>query len=237
MNTFRLVKKILPQTLLSVARALRGDLNFNGRRSKCPFCLGGQFLWVGKPPALSLECKLCGSSSRERIIFWAIEHESIGLSEPILHFAAEKNLERFLRKKFTKYRTADKYLKSDCIIDIENIELESNSETTVIASHVLDMTDLTASLSELTRILDDSGKAILLIEQSDFSLTTKKIGSKEQWESATLRNFDGQKMIAGIDFRKILEGHFNHVREIRPLKDIAISMGIFPIETLFVASK
>ncbi len=237
LDILRFLKKISPPAALSLAKAFRGDFNFKGDKQACPYCAGNVFLWSGTPPAISLECRTCGSSSRERIFFWAINTGLLVLSEPILHFAAEKNLENFLRKRFCNYSSADKHFSADLVLDIENINLQSKTQGTIIAFHVLDLTDIQAALIEIRRILRDGGQALIAVEQSDSYLISRRISSREQWEAHTLRHYDGQRFIAGLDFQKILAEYFNSVRAIRPPQEVAVSMGIFPVETIFLVTK
>ena len=99
----------------------------------------------------------------------------------ILHFAAEPVIERILRSKFSNgYQTAEIEGKSDLQLDIECINLASNSVSTVICLHVLEHVDDVKALSELFRILTDDSFLILafpIIEGWELTYENSEIGN------------------------------------------------------------
>jgi hypothetical protein len=231
------VKKYAPSVLLSIAKSLRGDFCFSHAVATCPFCEKQSFVWVGRPPSLTLECKFCGSSSRERIFYYALKNRIIRLPEPIVHFAPELMLETFLRGENLSYRTADKYLVADCCLDLESINLEERSVGSLIISHVIDLTSFTRSISEIRRVLSDDGCAVLLAEISDDLKDSVAITNTLEWAKLTLRDHLGQKFILGRDFYAHLERNFRSVTRFRPSPEVAAFVGASPVETLFFLEK
>jgi hypothetical protein len=232
-----IIKKYAPSVLLSIAKSLRRDYCFSHAVATCPFCEKRSFAWVGRPPSLTLECKFCGSSSRERIFYYALKNRIIRLPEPIVHFAPEIVLEKFLRGENLSYRTADKYLVADCCLDLESINLEDKSVGTLIVSHVIDLTSFTQSISEIRRVLSDDGCAVLLVEISDDLKDSVAITNTLEWDKLTLREYLGQKFILGRDFYAHLERNFRSVTRFRPSPEVAVSIGVSPVETLFFLEK
>jgi hypothetical protein len=231
------IKRYTPSMLLTVAKSLRGDFCFQHKFASCPFCEKRSFLWAGKPPSLTLECKFCGSSSRERIFYYALKNGLIRVPEPILHFAPEIALEKLLRNNHLNYRTADKYLIADCCLDLDSIDLADKSVGTLIVSHVIDLTYFTQSVCEIKRVLSDGGCAILFVEISDDLQDSIEIADVQEWTKLMVREYQGQKFILGRDFYAYLERHFRSVTRFRPSLEAATSIGASPVETLFFLEK
>ena len=146
------------------------DLNLRTRGTheiECPICnFRGVFHNFGMPPRLNALCPNCGSLERHRLFFLSLfldgkPNESF-IKAKILHFAAEPILEGILRPIFgSGYQTADLFVKSDLKIDIEKIQLQSNSYSTIVCMHILEHVDDKKALAEMFRILTPDSFLIL----------------------------------------------------------------------------
>lgn len=114
------------------------------------------------------ECPRCGAHDRERHLILYMDR--LGLLEAardsrILHFAAERHLSRILRSRHPRgYVACDLHPASADIrkVDICKMDLPDCSVDMLIANHVLEhVSDVEAAISEIGRILDHNGIAIL----------------------------------------------------------------------------
>jgi SAM-dependent methyltransferase len=123
----------------------------------------GYFTHYGRPLRIDARCPACGSLERHRLFWLWFQGECNRLSEPILHFAPEKILERRFRKLYGQYQTADLYDAADRKLNIENIDLPAQSVRTVICNHVLEHVDDVKALAEIYRILLPDGTLIISV--------------------------------------------------------------------------
>ena len=81
-----------------------------------------------------------------------------------LHFAPESWLIPILRERSEEYVTTD-YIRDDVDLklDIEALDLNSDSFDTILCSHVLEHVDDRKALAELFRVLRSGGLAILAV--------------------------------------------------------------------------
>ncbi|PXW16861.1 methyltransferase domain-containing protein [Paraburkholderia caballeronis] len=131
----------------------------------CSICgFRGYFGNCGRPPRIDALCPACGSMERHRLFWLWYAKNDDKLLAPVLHFAPEAILEREFRKKSGSmpgaYRTADLYGVADLKLDIEAIDVESESVGTVICNHVLEHVDDRLALAEIHRILMNHGVLI-----------------------------------------------------------------------------
>jgi SAM-dependent methyltransferase len=117
------------------------------------------------------------------------------ISEPILHFAAEKVLEQKFRELSLDYQTADLFNAADLKINIESIDLPDESVGTIICNHVLEHVDDKSALAELFRVLKSGGSLILSVPMVE--------GWDETYENPE---------IIDPDERELHFGQFDHVR-------------------------
>ena len=136
---------------------------------QCPVCdFHGWFDRFGRPPRLDALCPRCGSLERHRLLFLAMTRGVIteGIDEatdPVLHFAAEPQLERILRARFGNYKTADLFEKADLKINLEEMDLPDGKFRLIIANHVLEHVDDFKASSEIARILTDDGILVAMV--------------------------------------------------------------------------
>ena len=92
----------------------------------------------------------------------ALRETPIPVGAEVLHFAPEHAVTRLLGH--TKYRSADLAPGSaDLVLNIESIDLATESVDFVIASHVLEHVDDRAALREIWRILRPGGSLIAMV--------------------------------------------------------------------------
>jgi SAM-dependent methyltransferase len=133
----------------------------------CPMCgYTGPFELTtnGNPPRWGLRCPRCGSGERYRLFFLAISSLQINRASKILHFAPEPCLEPWLRSTFKNYITADlRPGRADLVLDIQDIDLKSDSVDVILCSHVLEHVDDRRALRELSRILKGPGMLLAMV--------------------------------------------------------------------------
>jgi hypothetical protein len=155
----------------------------------------------------------------------------------IIHFAAEPALERRLRSSFNDgYQTADLTIASDLQIDIESIQMESGSISTVICLHVLEHVDDKKALAELYRIMSPNSTLILgfpIIEGWDLTYENPEIES-ELDRLVHFGQFDHIRYF-GADVRKRIENQgYEIVQEYSGTPEMCIRFGLQRGEKLFV---
>ena len=149
-------------------------LSSSNHRGTCPVCrYSGPFLChAGRPRQI---CPTCGSRARHRVLHlalkqWESTHGPLaGLR--CLHIASEAPIAEFLSSRFASYLQADLAAKGqDVALDLTEIPLPDGSTDLLLASHVLEhILDDRKALSEIHRVLRDSGVAILSVP-----ITTEK---------------------------------------------------------------
>lgn len=153
-----LIRKVASVVDDAPGEASRGD-------RVCPLCdFAGPFTVAGQTfRRLDARCPRCGSMERHRLLRRFLESSDVLASRPrLLHFAPEGPISNFVAPRCERYVTAD-YMRTDVDIriDIEKIELESNSFDVVICFDVLEHVDDEKALGELFRILAVGGSALL----------------------------------------------------------------------------
>lgn len=184
---------IVPNTLLNSLERVRATRPIAKRT--CPICsYYGYFGVAGIPPRVDALCPMCGSLERHRL-FWLWFSGKRNLRSPVLHFAAERAFSGRLRDSVKEYLTADLYSSADLQLDIEDIQLGTGSQGTVICNHVLEHVDDKKALAELYRILVPAGTLIATVPLID--------GWDETYEDAT---------IVGPAMRSLHFGQSDHLR-------------------------
>jgi predicted SAM-dependent methyltransferase len=137
-------------------------------RFHCPICAySGRFLpWIHKVGSRPFaRCPGCGSFERHRLQSHVIANllKNHDGSLDVLHFAPEPIIRPLLQKFGGRYVTADLFRTDvDLKLDIQSIELESNSFDLVYASHVMEHVPRDKDAArEIYRVLKPGGKAIL----------------------------------------------------------------------------
>ncbi len=208
---------------------------------ECCFCgFRGEFYPYGLPLRLSAECPNCHSLERHRLLYLVNEKYSlIPRKGRLLHFAPEKVVEEWLRSLCHEYISCDiKPGVADKVLNIENIEVTSNSFDVVLCSHVLEHVDDKRAISEIHRILRPGGFAILMVPIIE--------GMSESYENSEYAS-DHERMIHfgqedhvrryGGDFRqRVKEGNFE-LKEYELDVETCVHNGLALGERVFVAIK
>jgi SAM-dependent methyltransferase len=134
-------------------------------KMECP-CCGQQarFRSTGLPPRLNALCPNCGSFERHRLLHLFLNNNpAIFNRSSVLHFAPEPAVRQVIEPKAVKYVACDIEPGRDVVkIDIENIDLPSETFDLVICLHVLEHVDDAAALAEIYRVLKPGGTALLM---------------------------------------------------------------------------
>jgi len=139
----------------------------------------------------------------------------------------------------TDYQTADLLVEADLNIDIENIQLESNSVQTIICMHVLEHVDDKKSLSEMFRILSQQSFLILAFPIIEGWASTYE-NNKVTTDQERLIHFGQADHIKyfGRDVRsRILDHGFAIVEELTGSPEMCVKYGLQRGEVLFLCKK
>jgi len=211
---------------------------------KCNVCgYEGYFKRFGRFGRIDSRCPQCSSLERHRLLALAFQRGripvEIGPEDKVLHFAAETCLQPMLREKFSDYKTADLYIGADLKLDLENIDLPSDSHKLVIANHVLEHVDDRKASQELARILEPGGLLVCMvpiIEGWDKTFEDEKIDTYE----ARAKYYGQYNHIRyyGRDFReRIGNGGLELISEITAEGYDVIEYGLIRGEKVFVFRK
>ena len=160
-------KRYLLKSYLGLA--IFRSLNRKKENFICPICsYHGPFVNVHPETGIRKHalCPKCGSAERHRLQYLVLRKIAVtyDLSKmSLIHFAPESFFQRYFRKVFGSYTSADLYNRNvDYKIDLRNIPFEDHSYDVVFASHVLEhIKEDTLAVSEISRILKPSGIAII----------------------------------------------------------------------------
>ena len=185
------VKRQVPLSLRPIvgrtyhaAFAYLRHLLYRGSKHYCPYCRRRhrKFLYLGKAIPLLTErkvigrygpnllCPLCGSTDRERLLYYFVE-KRIDFAGPLgkfslLHVAPESNLQQVLRKQ-PQIDCLSVDLASprvDQKMDITNMSSRDDWFDGIICCHVLEhIPDDRKAMRELFRVLKPGGWAILQV--------------------------------------------------------------------------
>lgn len=164
----------------------------------CPICgYRGKFKASGSPLRWDSLCAQCWSGERHRLLFLAINSGyPLPIGADVLHFAPESGLVEFIKPKARKYVTADLYKKDvDIRLNIEDIDLPTNSYDVIICIHILEHVDDRLALAEMYRVLRPGGRLYLMAPVIE--------GWKETYENS---------LIVTPNLQNIHFGQADHVR-------------------------
>lgn len=200
----------------------------------------------------NVDCKKCGSSDRDRLIFEYFKdlNNSASLkNKTLLHVAPEKTLSQKLESSFDlkvyriDYRAKGYrfvYDKSVIHGDVQQLQFEDEQFDIVICNHVLEhVKDDNKAISEIHRVLKKGGFAILQVPIS--MELSKSIEAEENWSRNEKKQNLGQHdhlRLYGQDFKTKLFQHqfeplFWHFNNPENIKQFRINSSEFVI----IASK
>ena len=165
------IRRSLPapigQALFAVKYTLDvvGKLQGGAARS-CPCCgYRGRFAAYGHPPRYDARCKGCDSLERHRTLTLAMQGPArIEDGGSVLHFAPERVISGLLRRRQIAYLTADiEPGRAERVLNLEAIDLPSESQDVVIANHLLEHVDDAKALSEIRRVLKPGGRLLAMV--------------------------------------------------------------------------
>jgi len=188
-------------------------------------------------------CPKCGSLERQRLLMLNMQRGAIPkLSDQnatVLHFAPEKIFEAIFRQFYKNYKTADLFQKADLSLNIEEIDIESESYDVVIANHVLEHVDDFKASVELSRILKNNGVLVCtvpIVEGFDKTYENNEVNGERDrllhyGQSDHLRLY-------GKDFRdRIASGGFVLEHEFTAQGEDVIHYALLAGEKVFVFRK
>jgi predicted SAM-dependent methyltransferase len=175
----------------------------------CPICswAGRQFTTGGEGTKLRLDsrCPRCGSLERHRLAYMvAAGPEKLDYSS-VLHVAPEQELSKWLCETSNNYLSIDLYAEAMANMDITNLQIDSDSQSLVWASHVLEhVIDDRKAISEIYRVLVPGGKALIQVPIwrletfEDFTATTPEQRSRSFYQQDHVRLY-------GLDIKQRFE--------------------------------
>lgn len=209
---------------------------------KCTLCkYSGQFTPFGMPPRMDAQCAGCGSLERHRLYGLLLKQDGI-LSEDhtVLHFAAEHQIRKAVRRRVQVYETADldSKRKPTHRVNIEALDLPDARYDRIICNHVLEHVDDIRALSELFRVLKPGGLAMLTSPVCE--------GWAETYENPDVIDKAGRKLhfgqrdhlrIYGRDIRDRIRGAGFTLDEFTAVEPFVVRHGLMRGETIFLARK
>jgi SAM-dependent methyltransferase len=133
---------------------------------ECNVCgYRGRFQSAGKPPRIDARCPRCGSAERYRLLALWLDRHGVFLREAqVLHFAPEAGLASLLKKRVSRYQSADITPgRADLVLNIEAIGVPDQSHDCIVCSHVLEHVDDRKALAEIYRALKPGGVALIML--------------------------------------------------------------------------
>jgi len=152
-----------------VMRRAAAPLTTRGEGRSCPVCgwTGGRFVTFGREPNTrhDAQCPRCGSLERHRLAYLHLR-DVLGPDEKTLHVAPERAVTPWLRSVSADYVSIDlqgsKAMQAGDLTDL--VDFKDDSLSLVYCSHVLEhVPDDVAAISEMHRVLEPGGKAVVLV--------------------------------------------------------------------------
>ncbi|MFU8831793.1 MAG: class I SAM-dependent methyltransferase [Wenzhouxiangella sp.] len=236
MGMTRPLRLYIPRFLLTLPKIVKASRHAR----TCPICgYRGHFRPAGRLSRVDAKCPQCKSHERHRLFWLWFAGRKDRLVEPILHFAPEPSLADRFRAIYTGYTTADLFKDADLRLDIEKIDLPSNSVNTIICNHVLEHVSDRTALRELARVLSPTGALICsvpIVEGWDKTyendaVTTAVEREKHFGQKGHLRYY-------GRDFRdRLREAGFVRSEEITAEGPDVVEYALSPGEKIFICRK
>lgn len=207
----------------------------------CPLCgYHGRFSAYGSPPRFDAKCGKCSSLERHRLLKIAIDELGlITAQDRVLHFAPEPSIQTLVKGIAQEYTSADIMPgMADIVLNLENIDVPSNSVNVVIANHVLEHVNDNKAISELYRILRPGGTLIAMVpivEGWDATYENPDIHSEYDRELHFGQN--DHVRFFGRDYRDRLAAPGFKVEEYGANGDDTVKFGLMRGEKVFIARK
>lgn len=224
---------------LTGARAARSF--FGTRPLTCNVCLyAGGFLAFGEPLRFDARCPRCGALERHRLLaVWLEQHADAVRGRRVLHIAPEPPVARLLRPLAASYTTGDlNPRKADRVLNVEALDLSTESVDVVVCNHVLEHVDDRRALAEIRRVLRPGGLAVLSMPVIEGWAATYENG----WVSgkAERRRHFGQHdhvRFYGRDVRQRIADAGFALEEFTAVEPLVTTLGLLRGETLFLARR
>lgn len=148
--------------------AYRAALQYRSTPERdCPICgFHGRFVAGGEVMRFESSCPRCRSFERHRLFAIAVQRGVVSFHDAdVLHFAPDAFASKFIDGDEPRsHLTCDvKPGRAAIVLNIENLELDSDSFDRIVCSHVLEHVDDRAALAQLFRVLRPGGLAILMV--------------------------------------------------------------------------
>lgn len=189
------LRRFVPAPLLKPYRALRAKwryVQYLGDKHYCNICNSHLADWihVGPMDHGNRVCPVCNSYGRHRFMAMVLRREMSPLRTrnwTLLHFAPELGLQAWIKRQLpagATYVSADLNSREvDLNLDIQRVNLPSNSVDVILLSHVLEHVDDDASaLREMHRVLAPGGKLFVQVP-----LGRKEVTDEERLHTPELR--------------------------------------------------
>lgn len=208
---------------------------------KCNVCTySGKFFAFGSPPRFDAMCPSCGSLERQRLLKLWVDREVDTLQGGrMLHFAPEVALVDCFRSLSKSYVSADiRPRRADLVVDIEDMELPSESFDLVVCVHVVEHVDDRRALDEMHRVLAPGGVALIMTPVVEGWETTFEDESIVSDREKTLRYGQADhRRFYGRDIRQRFADAGFHVDEFVATEPDVSTYGLHRGDTLFICRK
>ncbi|MEZ5658605.1 MAG: methyltransferase domain-containing protein [Burkholderiaceae bacterium] len=242
MTIKQIIKGLLPARVLAFKNKL-DDLERLAPLADrcCPVCgyVGHFDIWFGPDIIRDNTCPRCDSHPRLRLFWLWFAGAREKMVEPILHFAPERALRERLSAIYQDYRTADLSHDAHLKLNIEAIDLPSESVETVICNHVLEHVDDTKAMRELHRILRPGGRLICSVPLIEgWSTTYENDAVASDAERALHFGQSDHVRFYGQDFRERLRrAGFTGIDEITAHGPEVVKYSLLRGEKFFLCAK
>lgn len=208
----------------------------------CPICgFHGRFVAAGEIMRFESGCPRCRSFERHRLFALAVQRNVISFrNADVLHFAPDLFASKFIDGDEPRsHVTCDVNPgRADIVLNIEQLDLESDRFDRIVCSHVLEHVDDRAALAELFRVLRPGGLAILMvpiIEGWAQSYEDPEITSEQK----RVLHFGQRDHVRfyGSDFRDRVKAAGFSLGEFTALGKDCVQYGLARGEKLFLAAK
>lgn len=233
----------------------------NSTKFHCPFCRSIaplELMGADRFPVLQelqvigagrrfARCPECGSSDKERLVYTYLKNIAqieVQCDISILHIAPEHNLQIWLKSISNHYVAGDAFLQNQKFIgdvqfvDVRQTSFFDNQFDYIICNHVIcDIKEDKIALSEIYRILNFNGIAILQVPITKISDTVKykNLRTKEEREIAYGYGYH-ERIYNDKDYTKLLSSVGFEVG-VYNISEQYKENGLNPREDLYICKK